>query len=89
MAAYDSMLKNITVDSEQVSLESYEDGYTICGSFPSDKIIYIAIPYSDGWTAKLDGADILCMPANNFGMAFYVPAGGHTIKLEYHTPYFK
>lgn len=89
MAAYDSMLKNITVDSEQVSLESYEDGYTICSSFPSDKIIYIAIPYSDGWTAKLDGADILCMPANNFGMAFYVPAGGHTIKLEYHTPYFK
>lgn len=89
MAAYDSMLKKITVDSEQVSLESYEDGYTICSSFPSDKIIYIAIPYSDGWTAKLDGADILCMPANNFGMAFYVPAGGHTIKLEYHTPYFK
>ncbi len=89
MAAYDSMLKNITVDSEQVSLESYEDGYTICSSFPSDKIIYIAIPYSDGWTAKLDGADILCMPANNFGMAFYVPAGGHTIKLEYHTLYFK
>ena len=89
MAAYDSMLKNITVDSEQVSLESYEDGYTICSSFPSDKIIYIAIPYSDGWTAKLDGADILFMPANNFGMAFYVPAGGHTIKLEYHTPYFK
>lgn len=89
MAAYDSMLKNITVDSEQVSLESYEDGYTICSRFLSDKIIYIAIPYSDGWTAKLDGADILCMPANNFGMAFYVPAGGHTIKLEYHTPYFK
>lgn len=89
MSAYDSMLKNITVDSEQVSLESYEDGYTICSRFLSDKIIYIAIPYSDGWTAKLDGADILCMPANNFGMAFYVPAGGHTIKLEYHTPYFK
>lgn len=89
MAAYDSMLKRIIVDSGQVSLESYEDGYTICSSFPSDKIIYIAIPYSDGWTAKLDGADILCMPANNFGMAFYVPAGGHTIKLEYHTPYFK
>ncbi len=88
MTAYDSMLKSIIVDSEQVSLESYEDGYTICSSFPSDKIIYIAIPYSDGWTAKLDGADILCMPANNFGMAFYVPAGGHTIKLEYHTPYF-
>ncbi len=88
MAAYDSMLKSIIVDSGQVSLESYEDGYTICSSFPSDKIIYIAIPYSDGWTAKLDGADILCMPANNFGMAFYVPAGGHTIKLEYHTPYF-
>ena len=89
MAAYGSMLKSIIVDSGQVSLESYEDGYTICSSFPSDKIIYIAIPYSDGWTAKLDGADILCMPANNFGMAFYVPAGGHTIKLEYHTPYFK
>lgn len=89
MEPYDSMLEKIAVDSDQVSLESYEDGYMIYSSFPTDKIIYIAIPYSDGWLAKLDGADTLCMPANNFGMAFYVPAGGHTINLEYHTPYLK
>ena len=83
------MLKKIAVDSDQVSLESYEDGYTIFSSFPSDKIIYAAILYSEGWVAKLDGADTLYMLANNFGMVFYVPAGGHTIKLEYHTSYLK
>ena len=89
MEAFDSMLQNITAGPQQISLESCEDGYTIHSSLMSDKILYLAIPYSSGWSARLDGETIPCMPADNFGMAVYVPAGGHTVEFEYHTPYLR
>ena len=50
---------------------SYEPAVTIRGN--------LAIPHSSGWSARLDGETISCMPVDNFGMAIYIPAGGHIV----------
>lgn len=55
-------------------------------NLPEDRILCLAIPYSKGWSARVDGvAQTLCR-ANVMYMALSLPAGAHTIELSYRTP---
>lgn len=53
----------------------------------TERYLYFAVPYSQGWSAEIDGepAEIIC--ANIAFMAVRVPSGEHSIELSYKTPY--
>lgn len=51
--------------------------------------VVVADPMRDGWSASLDGQQVELVDAEGAGVAIYVPhAGSHTIRLEYHAPWF-
>lgn len=65
------------------------NGNTVTSEVSLDQAGYVlmTIPYSDGWTAKVDGKDATIIRADRAFMAFELPAGEHEIVLKYRTPY--
>lgn len=53
------------------------------------KILCIAIPYSKGWTAYVDGEETALCEANVKYCGLDLPAGKHHIEMRYHSPYLK
>lgn len=51
-----------------------------------DEILVFTIPYSEGWTATVDGKPAKLLHANIKYMALNLPAGEHTVVLTYRTP---
>lgn len=54
-----------------------------------DKYLYIAVPYSEGWTAYVDGEKADIIKANTAFMVIPVSQGEHDVELVYFTPYLK
>ena len=52
-----------------------------------DKYLYLAVPYSDGWSAIVDGEDAEIIRANEAFMAIRLSEGQHNIEFSYQTPY--
>lgn len=50
------------------------------------KILCLSIPYSKGWTAKVDGQNVRLYQANSMFMGLPLEAGTHEIELVYETP---
>ncbi len=50
------------------------------------KILCLSIPYSEGWTAAVDGAKTEILKANTMYMCIPLSAGQHKIELNYETP---
>lgn len=61
---------------------------TITGTIHADqdKWLCLAVPYSPGWRAWLDGAETVLHRANVQYMALRIPAGDHSVRLVYETP---
>jgi uncharacterized membrane protein YfhO len=55
----------------------------------SSKILLLALPYSDGWTAFVDDKETKIYKANTMFMALELEPGEHRIKLRYETPGLK
>lgn len=55
-------------------------------SLQEPKILCLSIPYSDGWSAKVDGVETEILKANTMYMCIPLAAGDHTIELDYQTP---
>lgn len=72
-------LHDLTISDDSVS-------GTITLSAP--QYLCLAIPYSAGWQAYVDGAPARLYQANVHDMALALPAGEHTVELRYRTPYF-
>ena len=51
-----------------------------------DKILCIAIPYSDGWSAKVNGEPVEVLEGNGMYMALPLKTGENEIELNYETP---
>lgn len=49
-------------------------------------ILYLNIPYSDGWKIKVDGKETKSFVVNTAFTGVNVTAGKHTIELDYTTP---
>ena len=54
-------------------------------SVTEDKIVCVAIPYSEGWDAFVNGIETKIYPANGMYMAVKVPPGENVIFFQYHT----
>ncbi len=50
------------------------------------KFLLVNLPYSDGWTAKVDGREVALHRANTMFMGLYLDPGEHEIELSYATP---
>ena len=51
-----------------------------------DKVLVLQIPYSEGWSAMIDGEPAKVYHANTMYMGIVVPAGTHSVELRYTTP---
>jgi uncharacterized membrane protein YfhO len=74
------------------ALENVEIGTdTVSGTIALDqpKFLCFSIPYSNGWTAYVDGEEATLYQANVKNMALALDEGTHEIVLTYHTPYLK
>lgn len=49
-------------------------------------LLFLSIPYSEGWKIYLDGEKVKKYKANYGFMAIEIPSGEHIIEAEYHTP---
>ena len=55
-------------------------------SVSEDKILVLPIPYSEGWSATLDGESVTVYRANTMYMGILIPAGSHSLEMHYATP---
>ncbi len=49
-------------------------------------IVTVAVPYSDGWSAYVDGTKVPTYRINDLFVGFEVSAGTHNVELKYVTP---
>ncbi|MBQ8658489.1 MAG: YfhO family protein [Clostridia bacterium] len=73
-------LRNLKVESNKISgtIEANRAGYLL-----------LTIPYSDGWTAYVDGKKTEVVRADTAFIALKVNEGTHAIEFRYETPYLK
>jgi len=88
MSAYPAQakaLKQTALKNVHVSIDR------VTGTISADKakLLCLTIPYSNGWTAQVDGKKAEVLNVNTMWSGLYLPAGNHTITLQYETPYFR
>ena len=52
-------------------------------------MLQISVPYSRGWTARVDGARAKILRSDDMYMAIPLQAGSHDVVLTYETPFLK
>lgn len=78
-------LKADTMTNTKISTNSVSGDI----SLTDDKILCLTVPYSQGWTATVDGTETEIQVGNLMYMALPLSAGNHHIELHYTTPYLK
>ena len=73
-------LTNLTVGTNKVSCSV---------SLDKQKMLCVAVPYSEGWTAYVDGHKTEIYRVNDMFMGVEVPEGNHVIVMKYITPGLK
>lgn len=63
----------------------------ICGeiSLSKTKLLQMAVPYSTGWKAYVNGEEVEILRSNEMYMAIELPAGDSKVVFEYCTPYLR
>lgn len=74
-------------DTDNISYTLDGNHIHITADADQDKYLYLAVPYSEGWHAEVDGEDAQIIKANIGFMAIPLSAGEHSIELTYRTPY--
>ncbi|MBR3248125.1 MAG: YfhO family protein [Clostridiales bacterium] len=72
---------------EDITYDYSGNHMNISAKTDTDRYLYIAVPYSKGWKAEIDGEPVQIIRANLAFMAVPVSAGTHDISLTYRTPY--
>ncbi len=82
---YCSQLKENVL--EDIELETNSISGQI--SLDESKALCIAIPYSSGWSAKIDGKDTQILCADDMFIGLMLSPGKHQIELRYMSPYLR
>ncbi|MCI8992675.1 MAG: YfhO family protein [Eubacterium sp.] len=82
----ENTLENFDLHENEANVTEHITG-TI--NLQKPKILFLSIPYSDGWTAFVDGKETDILKANYAFMALDLDAGEHEIELRYRTPGLK
>lgn len=72
--------RNISIENDTVS------GSVECSE---NEVLFLSIPYSTGWSAKVDGEKTSIVKANGMYMAIPLTLGKHHIQLKYSTPWLR
>ena len=85
---YDEMIKKLS--DEQLEVTSY-DATSLNGTVTAKEagLLFLTIPYSEGWSAWVDGNKTEITPVNDALMAIKLDAGKHDIRIEYIPEGFK
>lgn len=83
--------QQVSALGEEVLEKVAFDNDVLTGNITVDqpKLLCLSIPYSEGWTAYVDGKPATLHQANTMYMALALDAGAHEIRLEYQTPYLR
>lgn len=73
----EEVLENVAIGNNSVS-------GTI--NVSDDKVLCLSIPYSEGWSATVDGEDAELLRTNTMYMGLKLADGKHVIELKYNTP---
>lgn len=68
-------ISDLTVQDDNISLDI---------NLPSRKAVLFAVPYSDGWSATVNGQEYELTRANGKYMALVLDEGDYSVRLEYH-----
>lgn len=71
------------VDSSNIIVNTNHIQYTIDVDTP--QINCIAVPYSKGWSAKIDGKETKIYKVNDMFMGIEIPKGNHLVEMTYVT----
>ena len=87
-AGYQKMLK--VLGDEQLEVTSYDDT-SLSGHIEAkeDGLLFLTIPYSEGWTAWVDGKEAEITPVQDALMGIKLTKGSHDITLKYTPKAFK
>lgn len=82
---------NINALKQNVMENVVIDYNTVTGSISleEDKVLCMSVPYSDGWTAYVDGEKAELLKVNGMYSGLILTEGEHEIELRYSTPGFK
>ena len=88
MEAFDSLVGALQARGIQDAV--VEDGF-VSGSISlaEPAVMVFSIPYSEGWTAKVDGAPVETLASAGSLLAVSLGAGSHEIELHYETPWLR
>ncbi len=83
----ENYVANITERAESTleNIEIEDNGFKGELDLSERKLLFISVPYSDGFKAYVDGKEVEILRANTWGMALDIEAGHHTVEFEYHT----
>ncbi len=83
--AFEQAREKIT--SETMTFVRYQ-GNTFTGKIASKEggVLYLAFPYNDGFTIKIDGKVTNKLKLGDGFMGVEIDAGEHEVTIEYHTP---
>ncbi len=86
--AYKEMLKELS--DEQLEVTKY-DATSLEGTVTAKKdgLLFLTIPYSEGWYAWVDGKRAEITPINDALMSIKMSAGKHDVRIEYIPAGFK
>ena len=87
-AGYDRMLEKLS--DEQLYVTDY-DTTSLSGHIDvkEDGLLFLSIPYAEGWTAEVDGKKAEITPIQDALMGIRLSAGSHDISLKYTPVGFK
>ncbi len=71
------------------SFKTSSNGFTANISMNRDNLVFFSVPWHDGWTAKVNGADAKIYRVNEGFMAVVAPEGACEIVFEFETPGLK
>ncbi len=70
-----------TLENVEIHNNSFEGDITLS----KPQLLFVSVPYSEGFTAFVDGEEAEILRANTFGMALALSEGEHHIEFRYHT----
>lgn len=86
--AYNTMLEKLS--DEQLEVTDY-DSTSLEGTVTAKEsgLLFLTIPYSEGWYAWVDGKETEITPVNDALMAIKLEAGKHNVRIQYIPAGFK
>lgn len=84
MNQYPSQIEKLT-NTPVTDITLCTNGITGKMKASEEKMLCVAVPYSEGWRAFINGEETKIYPANGMYMAIKVPSGENEIYFQYHT----